>query len=204
MRGVSSRRIEWLLGRACVKDALRRYLMEQHQQHWAATDIPIWTDDSGKPHALGAWQDRTRETVDISIAHTTGLVAAAIAVNGRIGIDLERLGRDLSDDFSRSVFTSEEQELAAQSGEGHAALMRFWCGKEALAKALGTGIRYSPSDLRVRAIDIGTGRLELELAGQWLDAFRPLRGRTLPVNTSPIEDHILATCVIPSALLPPP
>ena len=204
MRGVVSRRIEWLLGRACVKDALRRHLLEQHQQNWAATDIPIWIDDSGKPHPLGAWQDRTRETVDISIAHTSGLVAAAIAVNGRIGIDLERIGRDLTDDFSRSVFTPEEQELAAQSGEGPTTLLRFWCAKEALAKALGTGIRYSPSDLRTRAIDVGTGRLELELAGQWLDAFRPLQGRAMPVNTSLLEDHILATCVIPAALLPPP
>jgi len=204
MRGVATRRIEWLLGRACVKDTLRRHLLEQHQQNCAATDIPVWTDDSGKPHAIGAWQDRTRETVDISIAHTSGLIAAAIAVNGRIGIDLERLGRDLTDDFSRSVFTPEEQELAAQSGDGHATLLRFWCAKEALAKALGTGIRYSPSDLRARAIDIGTGRIELELAGQWLDAFRPLQGRAMPVNTARIEDHILATCVIPFGMLPPP
>ena len=204
MRGVSTRRIEWLLGRACVKDALRRHLLEQHQQNWAATDIPIWTDDSGKPHALGAWQDRTRETVDISIAHTSGLVAAAIAVNGRIGIDLERLGRDLTDDFSRSVFTPEEQELAAQSGEGQNTLLRFWCAKEALAKALGTGIRYNPNDLRARAIDASTGRIEIELAGQWFDAFRTLQGRTLPVNTALLEDHILATCVIPAALLPAP
>jgi phosphopantetheinyl transferase/malonyl CoA-acyl carrier protein transacylase len=204
MRGVSTRRIEWLLGRACVKDTLRRHLLQQHQQNWAATDIPIWTDDSGKPHALGTWRDRTRETVDISIAHTSGLVAAAIAVNGRIGIDLERLGRDLTDDFSRSVFTPEEQELAAQSGEGPTTLLRFWCAKEALAKALGTGIRYSPSDLRARTVDMGTGRIDLELAGQWLDAFRPLRGRALPVNTALLEDHILATCVIPEAVLPLP
>ncbi len=204
MRGISTRRIEWLLGRACVKDALRRHLIEQHQQHWAATDIPIWTDDSGKPHALGAWQDRARETVDISIAHTSGLVAAAIAVNGRIGIDLERIGRDLTDDFSRSVFTLDEQELAAQSGDGPATLLRFWCGKEALAKALGTGIRYSPSDLRVRSIHVETGRIEIELAGQWLDAFRPLQGRAFPVNTARIEDHILSTCVIPAAVFPLP
>ncbi len=204
MRGVATRRIEWLLGRACVKEALRRHLRERHQQHWAATDIPIWSDDSGKPHALGAWQDRTRESVDISIAHTSGLVAAAIAVNGRIGIDLERLGRDMTDDFSRSVFTLDEQELAAQSGEGPTTLLRFWCAKEALAKALGTGIRYSPSDLHVRTMDAGTGRLELEIAGQWLDAFRPLQGRAMPVHTALLEDHILATCVIPAAVLPPP
>ncbi len=204
MRGIASRRIEWLLGRACVKDALRRHLLEQHQQNWAAADIPIWTDDSGKPHALGAWQDRTREIVDISIAHTGGLVAAAITVNGRIGIDLERLGRDLTDDFSRSVFTPEENELAAQSGDAPTTLLRFWCAKEALAKALGTGIRYNPGDLRTHAFDPATGRAELELAGQWRDAFRPLQGRALTVHTNLLDSHILASCVIPAALLPLP
>ena len=93
----------------------------------------------------------------------------------------------MGDDFSRSVFTPEEQELAAQSGEGPNTLLRFWCGKEALAKALGTGIRYSPSDLRARAIDVSTGRIEIELAGQWLDAFRALQGHTLAVHTTLLE-----------------
>lgn len=205
MRGTASRRIEWLLGRACVKDAIRKHLLEQHGQTWAAADIPIWTDDSGKPHAHGPWQDRNEENIDISIAHTSGLVAAAIAVNGRIGIDLERIGRDLSDDFSRSVFTTEEQDLAAASGEGPTALLRFWCAKEALAKALGTGIRYNPSDLRVRTFDASTGRADLELAGQWLDAFPSLRHRSLPVHSGLLLDsHILATCTIAAALLPPP
>jgi malonyl CoA-acyl carrier protein transacylase/phosphopantetheinyl transferase len=202
MRGAAGRRVEWLLGRACVKDAIRRHLADTHQQRWAAADIAIWTDDSGKPHAHGPWLDRTGEAVDVSIAHTTGLVAAAIAVNGRIGIDLEKVGRDLSEDFTRSVFAPDEQELAARSGEGPLALLRFWCAKEALAKALGTGIRYSPSDLRVRGHRPDEGRLDLELAGQWRDAFRTLHGRTLSVCVTPFDGHILATCVIPASLLP--
>lgn len=55
----------------------------------------------------------------------------------------------MSDDFTRSVFTAEENDLAARSGDAPAALLRFWCAKEAIAKALGTGIRYNPDDLRV-------------------------------------------------------
>jgi len=204
MRGAASRRIEWLLGRACVKDAIRRHVLERHQATWAAADILVWTDDSGKPHAHGPWQNQTHEKVDISIAHTSSLVVAAIAINGRIGIDIERIGRDLSEDFSRSVFTSEEHDLAAQSGEGPTALLRFWCAKEALAKALGTGLRYSPSDLRIRRHDAESGQLELEFAGQWLDAFRPLKGRAMAVHEATIEGHILATCVIPAAVLPLP
>lgn len=204
MRGASSRRVEWLLGRACVKETIRRHLLAHCQQAWSSADIAIWSDDSGKPHAHGPWRERMRDRLDISIAHTTTLVAAAIALNARIGIDLERIGRDLSDDFSRSVFSPEENELAASSGDGPTALLRFWCAKEALAKALGTGIRYNPGDLRVRRHDAQTGNLELELAGQWLDAFKNLRGHALPVHTSTVDGHILATCVIPPALLPPP
>ena len=61
-----------------------------------------------------------------------------------------------------------------------------------------------PGDLRARAFDPATGRAELELAGQWRDVFRPLQGRALTVQTNLLDSHILASCVIPAALLPLP
>ncbi len=197
MKGAPGRRVEWLLGRTAAKDCVRRYLLDCHQQRWSAADIPIWADDSGKPHPHGAWQDRTPLFIDLSIAHTPGLIAAAIAANARIGIDVERVSRDLSEDLTRGVFTPEEHELAARSGEGPIAILRFWCAKEALSKALGTGIRYSPSDLRVRELDAATGSLRMAVTGQWLDAFRQLRGHAIPVKTTLFQEHVFATCVLP-------
>lgn len=200
MKGTPSRRVEWLLGRAAAKDCVRRYLLEHHQQRWGASDIPIWADDSGKPHPHGIWQEQAPVFVDLSIAHTPGLVTAAIAANARIGIDVERVGRDLSEDFTRGVFTPEEHELAADSGEGPIAILRFWCAKEALSKALGTGIRYSPSDLRVREVDPINETLRMEATGQWLEPFRQLRGQVIPVKTALFKEHVFASCILPLSL----
>ncbi|MBM4163902.1 MAG: 4'-phosphopantetheinyl transferase superfamily protein [Lentisphaerae bacterium] len=197
MTGAPGRRVEWLLGRGVAKDCVRRYLLDCHQQLWASSDIPIWADDSGKPHPHGAWQDKTPLFIDLSIAHTPGLIAAAIVANARIGIDVERIGRELSEDLTRGVFTPEEHELAARSGEGPIAILRFWCAKEALSKALGTGIRYSPSDLRVCELDAATGTLSMTVTGQWLNAFRQLRGHTIPVKTTLFQEHVFASCVLP-------
>lgn len=197
MTGAPGRRVEWLLGRAAAKDCVRRYLLDCHQQLWTSADIPIWADDSGKPHPHGAWQEKTPLFIDLSIAHTPGLIAAAIVANARIGIDVERVGRELSEDLTRGVFTPEEHELAARSGEGPVAILRFWCAKEALSKALGTGIRYSPSDLRVREMDAATGTLSLAVTGQWLDAFRQIRGHVIPVKTTLFQEHVFASCVLP-------
>jgi malonyl CoA-acyl carrier protein transacylase/phosphopantetheinyl transferase len=197
MKGSASRRIEWLLGRVAAKDAVRRYLRLHHHMACAAADIPVWADDSGKPHPHGAWRDQVSINLDLSIAHTPDLVVAAVAANARIGIDLERVGRDLSEDFTQGVFTAEEHELAARSGEGPTAILRFWCAKEALSKALGTGIRYSPSDLRVRSVDLVSGRLEMEVTGQWLDAFKQMRRHPVTVQTALFENHVFASCVLP-------
>ncbi|NLG01525.1 MAG: 4-phosphopantetheinyl transferase family protein, partial [Lentisphaerae bacterium] len=128
----------------------------------------------------------------------------AVAANARIGIDIEMLGRALSDDFTRGVFTHEELELAAHTGEAPTAVLRFWCAKEAISKALGTGIRYSPQDLRITAVDAVTGKLQIELLGQWLEPFKQFKGRKNPIHTTLFEGHAVATCLLPASLFETP
>lgn len=200
MQGATSRRVEWLFGRATAKEAVRRYLQKYHQARWTAADIPIWADDSGKPHALGAWREHTAAHIDLSIAHTSKLIVAAVAANARIGIDIEVIGRDLSEDFAKGVFTHEELELAARTGEAPVAMLRFWCAKEAISKALGTGIRYSPKDLHITAINPSNGEIQIELLGQWLEAFKQLKGRKNMVYSSLYEGHAFASCMLPNSL----
>ncbi|MDD4102047.1 MAG: polyketide synthase dehydratase domain-containing protein [Kiritimatiellae bacterium] len=200
MQGSASRRAEWLFGRAAAKDSVRRFLLKYHQSRWTAADIPIWADDSGKPHALGNWREHTRAKIDISIAHTAKLVVAAVVANARIGIDIEAVNRDLSEDFTKGVFTHDEMELAANTGEGRTAMLRFWCAKEAISKALGTGIRYSPRDLLITSIDILNGQIQVELLGQWLDAFKHLKGRKNVINSSIYANHVFAACILPASL----
>jgi phosphopantetheine--protein transferase-like protein len=200
MQGATSRRVEWLFGRAAAKESVRRYLQKYHQARWTAADIHIWADDSGKPHPIGPWREHTAAHLDLSIAHTSKLIVAAVAANARIGIDIEAIGRDLSEDFTKGVFTPEELELAAHTGESPVAMLRFWCAKEAISKALGTGIRYSPKDLHINAIDAVSGEIEIELLGQWLEPFKHMKGRKHTVYSSVYSGHAFASCILPNSL----
>lgn len=200
MQGATSRRVEWLFGRAVAKESVRRYLQKYHQARWTAADIPIWADDSGKPHPLGPWREHTTANLDISIAHTSKLIVAAVVANARIGIDIEAIGRSLSEDFTRGVFTHEELDLATQAGESPNAILRFWCAKEAISKALGTGIRYSPKDLHITAMDPSTGEIQIELLGQWLDVFKHMKGLKNIIHSSIYEGHAFASCILPTSL----
>ena len=200
MQGATNRRVEWLFGRAAAKEAVRRFLLKYHQARWTSADIPIWADDSGKPHPLGLWREHTAANIDLSIAHTSKLIVAAVVSNARIGIDIEMLGRDLTDDFTRGVFTPQELELAAHTGEAPTSILRFWCAKEALSKALGTGIRYSPKDMQITAINAITGQIEIELLGQWLEAFKKLRGRKNTIHSSIYAGHVFASSMLPASL----
>ena len=76
-------------------------------------------------------------------------------------------------------------------------LIRFWCAKEAVSKALGTGIRYSPRELVAESFDVATGEISVALDGQWLDAFKVFKGRPVRVKTALVKGHVLASCFVP-------
>lgn len=196
MGGNAHRRLEWLLGRTAAKEAVRRLLHHNYNLYEPAADIAIWKDDLGKPHPLGNWQSQVSSPVDLSIAHTEGLILGAATTKGHIGLDVESVSRDLTEDFLRGVFTLEEQELATKSGDGPTAVLRFWCAKEAISKALGTGIRFAATDLRIRTSDPATGMLEMELCGAWADNFPMHRGKLIPVKTGVLFDHAIACCLL--------
>ena len=79
-------------------------------------------------------------------------------------------------------------------------MIKFWCAKEALSKALGTGIRYSPKEMVVAGYLSDAGLLTLRLNGAWAEAFKNLRGRDLQVSVRTVQDHALASCFIPASL----
>ena len=200
MTGSTSRRTEWLFGRVVAKEAVRRFLKDFYQARWSDADIQIWADDSGKPHALGAWADYLSAKIDIAIAHTSQFIVAIAAANARIGVDVESVNRDLSEEFTTGVFTPDELELAAQAANASQAIIRFWCAKEAVSKALGTGIRYSPKELTVTDYQADTGKLTVRLEGAWVEAFKVFRGRDINITSRVLRDHALAFCFIPASL----
>ena len=200
MTGSASRRTEWLFGRVAAKEAVRRFLKDFYQARWSDADIRIWPDDSGKPHALGAWNDYLATKLDIAIAHTAQFVVAIAAANARVGVDVESTARDLSEEFAAGVFTPEELDLAARAANAAQAVIKFWCAKEAVSKALGTGIRYSPKEMVVTEFLADSGALTMRLEGGWVEAFKAFKGRDIGVTVRTFRDHALASCFIPATL----
>ena len=74
--------------------------------------------------------------VGVSVSHSGDYAAAAVAP-GTVGIDLERI-REPSPGALKKCFTPEE--CAMVSAEGEEAFTRLWTTKEAIGKALGTGL----------------------------------------------------------------
>ncbi len=202
MTGSASRRTEWLFGRIAAKEAVRRFLKDFYQARWSDADIKIWADDLGKPHALGAWSEFLSAKLDIAIAHTSQFIVAVASANAKVGVDVESTQRNLSEEFITGVFVPEELELAAQSVNSSQALIKFWCAKEAVSKALGTGIRYSPKEMTVVDYQEDAGVLSIMLDGAWADAFKAFKGRGIQVSVRILREHALASCFIPTSFFP--
>ena len=160
------RRIQWLIGRAVVKDAVRIYLQEFHGLRLASPDIHIAKTEKGRPYVTGAWKDLAKEDLVVSFAHTDGVAVAIVgsAGDGELGIDVENL-RPLSDDFIQGAFTADEKARLEQADERHETGLMMWCAKEAASKALGVGLQHDPRDLRVT--EIVEGNVKITAAGDW-------------------------------------
>ena len=79
-------------------------------------------------------------------------------------------------------------------------IIRFWCAKEAVSKALGTGIRYSPKEMLVSDYLPDSGKVTVRLSGAWLEMFKGFTGRDIEVATRISREHALAFCFIPESL----
>ncbi len=200
MSGSAARRAEWLFGRIAVKEAVRRFLKDNYQARWSDADVVILADDKGKPYAVGEWKDFLPAKLDVAIAHTAKFIVALAAANARVGVDVESVARNLSEEFAAGVFTPEELELAANAANAAQAVIRFWCAKEAVSKALGTGIRYSPKELVITSYQVESGRLTVRLEGAWAEAFRSFKGRDIAVTVRNLHEHALAFCFLPLTL----
>lgn len=193
----TSRKTEWLFGRLAAKDAVRSCLHSRYGRKWRAADIRIETDESGKPSPQGEWRSSCGAHMDISITHTVNEIVAAAAPNASLGIDIEKTDRGISEEFARAAFSPLEQEIAAESGDCATTLFRFWCAKEALSKALGTGLRFGPADLCARAFDTSTGIISMEVTHLWLQSFPQLKGKTISVQSATIDNLAVAICILP-------
>jgi len=186
LKGPHRRQVEWLLGRCAAKDAVRRLVEARHGVWLCPADVEILPDADGRPVVTGSWTERTGGAPVVSISHSAGrAVAAAVFPGARLGLDIECLDHRQRDPGWRSVaFTESECALLAQFAEqpdewAH----RFWCAKEAVAKALGRGLMGRPKDFVVIEANAETGGVRLSVTGPSAVEIPQAAGRLFEVHT---------------------
>jgi hypothetical protein len=97
--------------------------------------VPVLRHDAaGGPHV---------DPLGVSLSHTDRLVAVAAGLPGPVGIDLEdRYARDVTA-LAQRWFTPSELAWMSVQPEELEAFLHLWTAKEAVGKALGTGLRNS-------------------------------------------------------------
>lgn len=162
----AGRRSEFVTGRWCAREAMRRLGVQPSAIPMARSGEPVWP-----PYMHGA------------LTHTDGLCVAAVTVAGKhVGIDAEPLSRKVDPRAWRRICTERELSAAA-SGGGDADRSRLlvFCAKEAFYKAVHPCVQRYVDFLEVEVlVDAAAGRFAIRplpsLAGE-LPADLGIEGR---------------------------
>jgi phosphopantetheinyl transferase len=126
--------------------------------------------------------------VHVTLSHTDGEAVALAVCHARAGIDLERV-EARHPAFADEWFVPEERAL----GLDDAGLTRAWAIKEAVLKALGTGMALSPRDVVVTSIALGEAHVELR--GEAARLHQELGGAPIRVRIGDFSGRVVATAV---------
>jgi phosphopantetheinyl transferase len=149
---VPKRRHDWLSGRVAAKDAVRRRHGLAGPDAFLRVQVAAVSSgpESGRPfYRLDGQQGR----FGLSISHSgdTALAALARHEGQAVGVDLEQVEpREAS--FEAIALSERELQGLEGLGGGERAreVTRLWALKEALAKALGTGLRLPLTQVTAR------------------------------------------------------
>ncbi len=147
---VASARAEFVTGRWLVRSLLGRWLGQP------AAAVALRVDERGRPGS------GTAGTPDFSLAHAAGCVAAAFVREGRIGIDVEPESSGTHAlELADQVFSPVERRDfdLLPTVEQHRRFVATWTTKEAVLKALGTGLLVDPREVELVWENDGHARL---------------------------------------------
>jgi 4'-phosphopantetheinyl transferase len=126
-RGTDWRR--FVARRVALRSILSRYLGV------APGEISFAFAEHGRPRVEGAG-------LDFNLSTTGDLMVCAVATGRRVGVDVEPITRDVPRDGSTFMSPGERRGVEALPvGEQASAITLAWVRKEALTKAVGTGLR---------------------------------------------------------------
>jgi 4'-phosphopantetheinyl transferase len=127
---------------------LRRWLAEL--SGLAPEGLAFTAHSGGKPRL------RDHPRLCFSLSHTRGLVAAVVALDREVGIDVEAVddGEMTADLLALALSAAERQDLEGlPPTDRREAFFRAWTRKEALLKAAGEGLSRAPAEVEVAPFD---------------------------------------------------
>lgn len=159
-----------------TRATVRRLLAER--LGCAPADVPLVQTPNGKPCLAFNGHDLAGALLfNVSHAGHHALIALADPARvAQLGVDIEEEGDGLdSDGVLELAFTAQEREALRHCANHRRAAFARWVGKEAVLKAVGTGIA---DDLRAVGIrPCANGRLEIDAS---LPACRGIEAVALP------------------------
>ncbi|MEM9237742.1 MAG: 4'-phosphopantetheinyl transferase superfamily protein, partial [Verrucomicrobiota bacterium] len=149
--------IRWRSYRVGLREILSAHLGIEPRE------VPIAEGPNGKPILLEPHQD-----LHFNLSHSDDLAAVVVSKDAPVGIDLEPWSRadsliECSDSFCHPA---ELRSLPADIEPRARRLLEIWTSKEALLKAIGTGLTYPPQLVRIDG-DRGVTDRPLKGAGNY-------------------------------------
>jgi len=147
---------EWLLGRACIKEAVRQWVFQTRGEQLYPADIVVQHNELGAPYVTGWWNSGSDHALQVSLSHDKACSIAAVSDRvASLGVDREYIveGKDYS--FLEAAFHAEEQTLlnAVTANEKQEIALKIWCAKEAAAKFLKIGLQGAPEQFVVKFVN---------------------------------------------------
>lgn len=127
--------VHWRACRAALRQILGRAL------GIPAAEVALLTAEFGKPFLA-----EPHAGLHFNLSHCEDLAIVALCCDGPVGVDIEPAGRAPSLLECVEVFCHPDEiaALPVEEARRAAALLEIWTGKEALLKALGTGLSLAP------------------------------------------------------------
>jgi phosphopantetheine--protein transferase-like protein len=195
MAGSERQRTHRLWGKMAAKEAARRLWLAAGRPATYPADLAVVADAHGRPRLTHVAQPEDTTLPALSIAHCDGvaLALATLDPSVRVGIDVETI-TERAESFEASAFTPGERSLLDRwSGSSRTEwVARFWCAKEAAAKATGVGLASGPSGAEVIDVDPASGAMRVRLAPTLVTACPLPAGNPLRVVSARRADYAWA------------
>ena len=151
-RMAAAKKKAWMLGRIAAKDAVRFRQWDAGHTDVYPVELTIRNLPSGQPF-VALRPGRGLVDSALSLAHTEEV---AVAISGpagaEVGIDVVEIAPR---EESTTRYALTESEIAQLGADRDRQFARIWAAKEAVGKALGTGLDGSPRRFQV-SLDQGT------------------------------------------------